>query len=89
MFELGKNNRPTDKKLVNPNYKFLVKNGEKVAVNFSNMLTENKENQDKQVYLMEIAKHTTNPLEAKQIYEQWDWLEFTFYSNSILTSEIL
>ena len=89
MFELDNKGRPTNTKLVLPNYKFLVKNGKKEKISYDNLLTKNIEHQSKQIYIMQISNYTQNPVEIKNIYENFDWFEFIFYLNSIDSQQAL
>ena len=89
LLELTQNGRPTDNELKLPCYKYLIRNGRKEKVNFNNLLSNNEYIRHQQYYLMQISYVTTNPIEVKDIYKNWDWNEFIIYQQSILSTKTL
>lgn len=89
-FELNQQNRPT-KKLVVPTHNFLVNSltGEKEPVSYSNILVKDNYFANKQTYLMQIFQIEKDINIAKQIYNEWDWMEFIIYKQCMISTRAL
>lgn len=89
-FELNSKGNPT-RPIKEQNNKFFVdaRTKKKIPVDFQGLLAKDTYIADKQYYLMQIFRLENDVVKVRNIYYNWDWLEFIDYQQSYVSLRIL